>query len=158
MSTADRDGAAFGTPSVLSPAGVQAGALAEVSWVLIVGAAQARIVASVSVAIREAGIEHVFCLDDSYHGLVDGAAPFTELVTVTTDDPALIGSQCRDQFLYKVIPHVVGHVGLGASAVEQTLRIDGVVHKAANPRLVEVVDIIRGGLSRGVLARSAARK
>lgn len=39
MSTADRDGAAFGTPSVLSPAGVQAGALAEVSWVLIVGAA-----------------------------------------------------------------------------------------------------------------------
>lgn len=38
MSTAGPDTPSFGTPSVLSPAGVQAGALAEVSWVLIIGA------------------------------------------------------------------------------------------------------------------------
>ena len=65
--------------------------------VLIVGAAQARIVASSMAAIRDAGIEHVFCLDDSpdvdlgsYQDLIGGAAPLGAPVTVSVNDPALI--------------------------------------------------------------------
>jgi acyl-CoA synthetase (AMP-forming)/AMP-acid ligase II len=74
--------------------------------VLLVGSAQATIVAKEAAAIREAGIEHVFCLDEpppgkqgglearpcmtSYQAVVDGADPLDSPVPVTVSDPALI--------------------------------------------------------------------
>src|SRR5262249_20815946 len=66
--------------------------------VLIVGSAQAKVVAEAGTAVRQAGVEHVLCLDPppsngtlrSYQEVVATAPALTELVPVAPSDPALI--------------------------------------------------------------------
>lgn len=66
--------------------------------VLIVGSAQAKAVAAAGTAVRQAGVEHVLCLDQpppdstwgSYQEVVAGARGLAEFPPVAPGDPALI--------------------------------------------------------------------